>query len=194
MTSISTLNNGGYYQLSNPLAGTGTGQAPNATDALLQAMSAASNSSFDNSNSNNDAFLLDLSPEAQGLLNGGGAPSTSGLAGLLNGGNFALSAKQQEQITAILTKYKDAPYTQDTFNQIQNDLNAAGLGPQLLSMEDQAKSFDPALVLLDALNGTDSTLSLSSATDEQDKATAYMQSIISQWKSISSIATTTSAA
>src|SRR3954465_10751269 len=126
MTSIGTQLNSMYYQLSNLGAGTNdTKTLPNAADALLQMLSATNNGA---TGSGDDAFLLDLSPQAQQILSGinGGAFTGDPLSGFNN--NFFLSGKQQDQVTAILDKYKDAPYTQDTFNQIQNDLEAAGLG------------------------------------------------------------------
>jgi hypothetical protein len=192
MSTINTLPNA-YYQLNSTGSGlAGSQAAPNATDALLQAMSAMDSSGNSSSSNSSDAFLLDLSPQAQGLLNGIGGTSSAASAADIFGANtnFLLSTQQQQQISSILAKYKNAPYTQDTFNQIQNDLNSAGLGPSILSMKDQTQSFDPSLVLIDALNGTatDSSSLLGSSTStagEQTKSTNYMQSIIKQWQNIS---------
>ncbi|MDE3015699.1 MAG: hypothetical protein KGI29_02095 [Pseudomonadota bacterium] len=194
MSAISNLS-GGYYQLNNPGAGLANAQqAPNATDALLQAMS-SSDGGGNISSPNSDAFLLDLSPQAQQIIGGMGGAASTGAASAADifggGGNFILSAQQQQQVGAILAKYKDAPYTQDTFNKIQNDLNAAGLGPSLLSLKDQTQSFDPALVLIDALNGTATDSSSgalglgTNAAGEQTKTANYMQGIIQQWQNIS---------
>ncbi len=203
MTSINALPTSPYYQLSDPSAGpggatSGAGADP-ATDALLQALSASSSDPTADTSSS-DAYLLDLSPQAQQYLNGVSDPSAtsdllSGLGGtsatgdLLGNSSFTLTTAQQQQVSAILAKYKDAPYTQDTFNQIQNDLNSAGLGTSILSLEDQVKSFDPSQVLIDALNGTtpdSSSLGFGGgAANEQSKSSSYMQSIISQWQNIS---------
>lgn len=211
-TSIASLANNGYYQLSNPSGGTSTTNV-NPTSSLLQALNATDGSS--SGSADNSAFLLDLSPQAQQLLNGtnSSTDSTASLAGALSGtdgtslasllggggasstgslfggnSNFSLTADQKQAISNILAKYKDAPYTQATFNNIQNDLAAAGLSPSLLSMQDQAKSFDPAIVLLDALNGTTTDTGALFGTNpqgEQTKQTNYMQGIIQQWQSIS---------
>jgi len=183
MSSINNLANyGGYYQLSGQSNGQ-SGTNGSATDALLQALNSSSASGA--SSTNSDAYLLNLSPQAQQYLSGTNSalPGASG-----SNGSYVLSSEQQAAITDILTKYKGAPQTQDTFNKIQNDLNAAGLGASVLSLEDQAKSFNPAMVLINALNGgsTDGiNTGVTSSTDEQSKASAYMQQIISQWKNIS---------
>lgn len=180
MSSI-TSSAGGYYY---PLSGSGS-QASSATGSLSSALLNASStgvSSFDSS-----AYTLDLSPEAQKYLSGlnNGQGSTQ----------FTLSDKQQQAINDILAKYKDAPFTQDTFNQIQNDLNAANLGPQFLALTDKINSFNPSQVLIDALNGGASSnvtglgdLTSDNSSNQQTKIDNYMQGIISQWKSVSTTA------
>ena len=200
MSSVNNFASTGYYQLFNNSGSqsSGTTAQTNVTQSLLQALSGSSNST----STSNDAYLLSLSPQAQQYLSATSSNSSSNSGDALfnalqatqssgtnsTGQSFLLSSKQQASITAIITKYKDAPYTQDTFNSIQNDLNAAGLGTSTLSLLDQNKSFNPAVVLINALNGgsTDSSnTGVASASDEQAKSTAYMQNIISQWKNIS---------
>jgi hypothetical protein len=221
MTNINSL---GYYSLFNP---TGSGNTPtNATDALLQTLNAVDSSGSNSSNDFGNAFSLDLSPQAQQILNASGVKGVSqtSLAGILNGtGNtsplsallgggdnsglsglfggsavtsFAITKDQQDQITAIIAKYKDAPYTQDTFNQIQNDLSKAGLAPSIMALKDQTKAFNPAEVLISALNGTSMDTVNSQlgtdATGEQTKQNTYIASIIKQWQDISTTYAATS--
>lgn len=181
MSSITTGNNG-YYQLSNLSTGSGgnpqSAVATNSTSSLLQALSGGTAPS-----SNSNAYLLDLSPAAQQYLNGSGGSSPS----LSNSAtNFTLSAKDKQAITDILTKYKDAPQTQATFNSIQNDLNAAGLGAGQMSQKDKIGNFNATQLLIDALNGKDSTVPPGAdSSAEQTKSGNYMQQIIKQWQAIS---------
>ena len=181
MSTINNLGNSGYYQLSNPTGGqaggtSGSGQT-GSTQALIQALSGDTNSNNANSN---DAYLLSLSPQAKQYL-----------SNTANGTNqsFILSDKQKQTITDILTKYKDAPYNQDTFNKIQNDLNAAGLSTTTLSLLDKSKSFSATSVLISALNGGIASGAdaggVPSETEEQTKSSSYIQNIISQWKNLS---------
>ena len=174
MSTINNLGNSGYYQLSNPTGGqaggtSGSGQT-GSTQALIQALSGDTNSNNANSN---DAYLLQY------------------LSNTANGTNqsFILSDKQKQTITDILTKYKDAPYNQDTFNKIQNDLNAAGLSTTTLSLLDKSKSFSATSVLISALNGGIASGAdaggVPSDTEEQTKSSSYIQNIISQWKNLS---------
>ena len=187
MSSISALNNSGYYQLSDPSAGTGGNIAQsNSTSALLQSL--LSSSSSGTAASSSEAYLLDLSPQAQQYLNGIGAGSASGSAvSPLNSSSesFTLTTQQQQAITNILAKYKDAPYTQATFDDIQNDLQAAGLDPTTLSRQDQAQSFNATQLFIDDLNGNTSAADNLITPDESSKSSNYMQQIISQWKTIS---------
>jgi len=198
MSSINTLPSSGYYQLSNNSTNAGnnnsTGSANNssATNALLQALNGTSTNS---GASNNDAYLLDLSPQAQQYINSANASSASSAneSSFSASGNssFVLSKAQQQQITDIISKYKDAPYTQDTFNQIQNDLNAVGLGAEQMAQKDQTKNFNPTQLLIAYLNGDFSAADAISKPDETGKTNSYMQGIMSQWKNISTTANAT---
>lgn len=181
MTSISSSPySGQYYQL--PTSNTSSvATTPTPTIPAL-ASPTASNSL--------GAYLLDLSPDAQSYLsNYSSSDSSTGSSG--GTGSFVLSNAQQKQISDILAKYKDAPQTQDTFNKIQDDLKAAGLSPQQLAETDKVKSFNPTQILINALNGNYGTPGASTTTsdaDEQTKSNNYVQSIIKQWQSISSVA------
>lgn len=189
MTSISSPSM--YYQLSSlqnstssSTSGGGKGNAATSpTEMLLNALQEADGNSSQKDNT--DAFSLNLSPAAQMLMNNSdNQTSSSSTAGT----SFTLTKAQQADIQAILEKYKDAPATQDTFNAIQNDLEAAKLGPDQLSAQDQITSFNTLSSLLNYLNGDFNTVNSAATTlsNQQDKANNYMQSVMTLWQSISS--------
>jgi hypothetical protein len=187
MSSITNINNSGYYQMSDLSAGAGGGTTQTTlADPLLQALSSEETQG---TSSSSDAYLLDLSSAAQDLLNGtGSTDSTSSTSDALDPSSsqsFVLTTQQQQTITNILEKYKDAPYTQATFDEIQNDLQAAGLDPTTLSREDEAQSFNPTQLFIDDLNGDYSDADAMTNPDESTKSSNYMQQILSQWQEIS---------
>jgi len=177
---------GSYYQLANLLSnstGGGTSSSTsssstNPTQALMQALETAGSAS---SGSGSSAYLLDLSPQAQQLL-GSNSASASSASGTST--NFVLSQTQQTAIKNIIAQYKDAPLDQNTFNEIQSALQAAGLSPQTLGAEDQVQSFNSTNVLLQALSGNYTSVQTpgTDAANEQTKEANYMQSIVSIWK------------
>ena len=173
--SVSTLSNA-YYQLPTSTSGTGTNAA--STAALPSSVSVAQLllQAENPSQSGNGLDSISLSPQAQSYLDSYNSSSASS--------SFLLSGSQQQQITQILEKYKDAPQTQDTFNQIQNDLKAAGLSPDQLIGKDLSQSFNPEMDLLDGLNGI-SAAAAPSIASEQTKATNFINQIYSQWQAIS---------
>ena len=187
MTAISLSS---YY----PLSGTQTGKTggnrtgnhlnSDPTQSLISALAAVNGAS--SSNNDNSAYFLNLSPAAQLLLNHNNTSST----GSSNNGNFTLSSAQRTQINDILKKYKDAPFTQETFDQIQNDLQAAKLGPDQLIAQDEISSFNPTSSLINALNGNFAPLNTpaTTAASEHTKTTNYMQGIITAWQQISGTA------
>jgi hypothetical protein len=179
MGTIGSL--GGYYQLSNLLSsGSGSSASTSATslDSLVQSLLSSGSGASNNTN----AYLLDLSPEAQQIL-GTGATGTTSADG--SSTRFVLTQAQQTAIENILEKFKGDPLTQDTFDQIQSALAAAGLSPQQLGAQDQIASFNPTNVLLEALSGNYTSIETpgASASTEQTKETNYLQSIVSLWKS-----------
>lgn len=184
MSSISSTLSG-FFQLSGQSttsnsSSSGSGTVTSLAEALAQTDSASSG------NNSGSSFLLDLSPDAQKYLQN--LSSGSGSNASANG--FLLTSAQKQQISDILAKYKDAPYTQATYESIQNDLKAAGLSPQQLSLQDQIRQFNPVSVLVDALSGksSGSPMDLGSSPDENANANAYMQGIVDQWKSTSTTA------
>lgn len=175
---------GNNYQLSSLLAGktsTGSSGVVDATSSLLQALAGGGSSSPGSSN----AYDLTLSAQAQQLLAGYSASSASS-----ESGSFLLTQEQQDTIASIVQKYKDAPFTQETFESLQQDLQAAGLSAQTLAVKDQVNGFNPTSVLIQAMSGTSdaSTQSLTSADAEQSKMQKYLQAIVNQWQSVSSTA------
>jgi hypothetical protein len=194
MTTITpSLFTGQYYSLaSTSAAAADTPAAPQADsiDSLLNVLSPSPGG--ENSSLSGNSDLVDLSPEAQSYLAalGMGDPSGAG-QDTGSGGGFLLTPQQQQQIGDILAKYKDAPFTQDTYNQIQNDLKAAGLSPDQLALEDQMRTFNPTQILLDALDGVQTDPNAGnflSNNNEQGNADSYMQQIVSQWQSLSTTA------
>ena len=172
-----SLYSGSYYQLNQP---------PQATKASPLAASPLGNTNTNAVNANNDAYTLNLSQSAQDYLAGLG----NNYNPLDNSVGYSLTKNQQEKITGILNKYKDSPFTQDTFNKIQDDLKSAGLSTDTLSLEKKISSFDQTTVLLDALGGIDDGNEgyLPATTDptaQKNDANSFMQSIISQWQSVS---------
>ena len=178
MSTINAQNHSGYYQLSNSFAGnSGTNHTTSTTDLLLSALNGPN---VANTSTNNGAYVLSLSAQAQSYLSGASSYNPTGNSA------FSLSTKQQQAVTDILTRFKDAPYTQNTFNAIQDDLKSAGLGSDVLKLEDQAKNFNTTGILISYLSGNTpaSQTSVDSST-ENTKANNYIQSVIKQWQAIS---------
>jgi len=189
MTSINTANSSSYYTLPTASQQGSSAGSQNANTAAALTNSTSTDllaSLLDNSNASNDSsFLLDLSPSAQAALSSGSAATPTSTT-------FTISASQQKQINDILAKYKNAPVTQATYDEIQNALQAAGLDPATMQKIDQVNSFNPQQIFMDALNGTDPTTVTNpntSASAESTKATNYMNSIVSQWKAESTAGT-----
>lgn len=183
MTTINSNNtySGAHYSLTGNRANT-TSQPANVNN-LAEILN-----SYGNNNANG-SDVVDLSPQAQQVLanlkSGGGNDSTT------TDSNFVLTKQQQQQLKDIIAKYKDAPFTQETYNQLQDDLEAAGLAPTQLAAEDQIRSFNPTTVLLNAMYGTDNSADVStvpSAEEEQTKSDNYMKHIQEHWKNISTTA------
>jgi hypothetical protein len=143
----------GYYQLdssksANRINESKDASAPKTTKAAI-----------------NSAFLLSLSPEAQDYLNSVGLNET--VSSNNSASSFTLTRAQQESLDAIIAKYKGEPFTQETFDKLQNDLHSAGLSPDQLAQQAQVKDFNPTAELIAALNGKDDTTS-----DEDEKTSA----------------------
>jgi hypothetical protein len=174
MTSINNFGNSGYYQLTQ--SGGGAGGANQSGTAGAQVRAAANRNAIPTGD-NNAAYLLNLSPQAQQYLSGSRSAQQS----------FQLSRQQQQAVDAIIAQYKDAPFNQETFNRIQDDLNEAGLGVETLKMLDKAKHFNATSVLISALTGGKGGAEADgfvSDSESAGKADGYLQTIVSQWKNL----------
>lgn len=189
MSNINGLTSGHFYQLSDPSqsANNATTSASGASPApILAAPSSGKDTASGNGGSS--SYLLNLSKEAQDYI-----ASLSAAAGTTSSSTgsgdekFVLSAKQQATINSILANYKDAPYTQETYQAIQSDLADAGLSTDALAAKEKVRSINPTQMFLTMLNGGDSKSVLPAVSDEslKKKSDNYMDSIIDQWSKMS---------
>lgn len=165
-TSYNPLTQNGYYALP-PSNGTNT-----------QANAQAANQNAAGVLPDLSAYMLDLSPQAQNYLNSNISSADLSTA-------FAISQEQQKKIDEILSKYQDAPYTQETFDQIQSDLRAAGLSPDQLAGKARARDFNPTQALLDALGARkDAQPSQEDGAKYETQKKNYLQKIVGQFQKI----------
>ena len=186
MSAINThINQQGYYNLgASSGSGAGTQQAGKSSAALAASRALAQTAS--GGAGGNAAYLLDLSPEAQKYLSGLQQPPAVSQPAVSQDG-FALNSQQRLALAQLLDKFKDAPYSQDTFDAIQDELHSSGLGPTQLAAKYRATSFSTTAALVDALNGGNGTTPGStpvSDADIQSRSEQYMQFIVSEWKKL----------
>jgi len=137
MSAVSPYGSSQYYQTS----GQPQTSAPDSLTLLSAVNSGGETAQI--SAASGSAYLLDLSPEAQSYLNDNISPlDTAGYlsaTALASGQNqaFISGRIQQQQINNILQKYNSAPGTQADYEQIQTDLQAAGLSANQLSIQEQ---------------------------------------------------------
>ena len=93
-----------------------------------------------------EAYRLDLSPEALEYLDKAA------------GDRFALTKEQEETLARIVNRHKGAPFNQETFNLIQDELHEAGLSPEKLAQDD--------------------------AEEVSTKINNYLQQIVSLWQTL----------
>lgn len=142
------------------------------------------------------SYTLDLSPGALAYiqeLNAQAAENPSAQpfrANAITG--FALTPNQQRTLDDILAKYQDAPFTQETFNLIQDDMNAAGLTAEVFAAQDKARNHNPTLFFFEALSGganmalDNATGNASEPSDETDtKMMNFMKSVVASWATLS---------
>lgn len=176
-----------YYQLSGSSSQTssnssGSQSSTNALGSLLAALGNGTSSNSSNSATTANAYSLDLSDSAKAYL--AGLSTSPSSASSTN--TFLLSPKQRDALDAILAKYKDTPVTQENYDALQDDLDAAGLAPKQLAIRDQLRELNPTRIFLDALNGQDDGQQpqFGEMTDAQKtQGNNYMQAILSQWQS-----------
>ena len=131
------------------------------------------------------SYLLNLSETAKEYLaNRPEIKSTEKQA------SFVLSNTQQKTLNSIIEKYKDADFTQESFDALVQELTGVGLGPDELAAKDQVSQINPTMMFLNALNGTDGGLAFSATSNgtQKAKAEAYIESIYTQWENISTTA------
>lgn len=175
MTSINGLLSGNLF--SDTTKKTSTNQTTQ-TNGLLSATQTGTNSGELSS------YMLDLSEAAKAYLAQQSTQSQATTSG--DGEHFALTEAQQEQIRKIIEQYKNAPLTEETFAQIQDELTAIGLGADQLAAKEQVSAFNPLQSFLDALSGTSTTLSSEDiSASVSTKRENYLSDIIDYWASIS---------
>lgn len=189
MTTINPFYSGQSYSLSTQLdtasdkdkAAASVTKLPSLTSSLLA--SAEANTAADS------AYQINLSPAAKAYLakleeKNAATSSTS----TESTGGFTLNKQQAEQIKAIVTKYKDEPLTQETFDKIQADLRAAGLGPEQLAVKEQISSFNPAASLMAALEDNSAQPVIQKPADImaslEAKGKTYMEQVEKLWRAL----------
>lgn len=195
MSTINNLTSNGYYSLKNQSSNDLLSQTGDATPlALANALGTAKTSPATTDHS----YSLDLSPEAlayiQQLNNAGTAAAPASSKTSLD--QFVLNRDQQKMLESIIAKYKDEPFTQATFDQIQDDLKASGLSPETLAAQDKIRSYNPTQFFLDSLNGTatasgntgfdalfgsDQHSQTASGTDATTKSNNFMTRVADMW-------------
>jgi hypothetical protein len=186
MSSVNELYSGNYYQLPSK-----TGQEAAASGSSVTSLAnllGSANSSKAGSNNSSASYLLDLSSEAKSYLNGLSSLSANKTNTSSSKESFLLGSKQQATINSILAKYKDAPFTQETYEQIQADLEDANLSADQMAAKEQVRTINTTSMLLGLLNGNPAPSPTASKELLQTKADNYMKSIHDQWEKISSTA------
>ncbi len=188
MTTISSTSI--LQQLMQKDSSTSNGSTSTAQPTLTDYLAQAQGTDIGNaSSSSGNSYLLDLSAEAQAYLtsgNGSGGGS-QGSSTSSTGASIVLSPVEQDKLTAILQKYKNAPYTEATFQNIQKDMSAAGIGADSLAAKAEMRNLNPTAMLLNALNGGDGSVgTVGNSTDIASMETSFMGKVNSQWQAISS--------
>lgn len=130
-----------------------------------------------------DAVTLNLSDEAKELLK-----QASPLFTDFSGERFILNNSQRQTIESIIQSYKDAPFSDETYEAMMSDLEQAGLSPELLTIKEQVASINPVNIFLSAMNGEELNFDqLGELSPEiiEAKENNYMLDIVARWHSIS---------
>lgn len=179
MTSINGLFQKNIFSAADPK----TNQA-NTAASLEKALSSATGSTGDTAQQLS-SYMLDLSEQAKAyLLEQENKAKENALGKAAD--SFSLSTVEQKQLRDIIAQYKNAPLTQETFELIQQELTAKGIGAEQLAAKEQVNSFNATQLFLDALNGTQTALSTEQISSSvQTKKENYLTDIIEYWASIS---------
>lgn len=184
MSTITNTPQNAYTSLANSST---SGNSGSSATTLAEALSSLTSPAKTASSPATNSYLLDLSEAAQTYLNKYGT-HTNSTAKASGNENFLLTDAQAKQLQSIVEKYADAPYTQETFDQLQDDLEDAGLSPDILAAKDQARNVNPTQFLLDALAGKTSISDLTNGSQQEvlkAKKENYMEKVQSMWESIS---------
>ncbi len=189
MSTISNNSLSKYYSLNDAKTATTTSQQsgnPNLTSALAAANGGKTDSS---KLAVGSSYLLDLSDNARNYLQSLSDTSAGKGSSTSAGDGIVLGNKEQAKLTEILIKYKDAPYNDTTFKNIQDDLDAAGIGADALAAKAQARQLNPTLIFLSALGGGDGAAGTIGNSDSRNAdATGYLKKVATQWERISTTA------
>lgn len=183
MTTINTAASNLYSSLKDS---SNSAASQSNTSALLDAMTGSKSVVQATKTAAESSYTLDLSPEAQQFLSQNGSGSVKALDG-----NFILTKKQEAQIAEVIAKYKDEPFTKETYDQMEEELDALGLSPQALAIKDKARGINTTSMLLAALNGTGGDLNqtlLSGGVSEEQSQTKkdnYVKTILGKWSDVS---------
>ena len=159
------------------------------TPSILDAFAAVSGSNSDPTATGNtgNSYLLDLSPSAQAYLQNYSGSASNSSSSSSTGAGVVLTPQQQNKLNTILLKYKDAPYTDATFQKIQSDMAAAGIGADALAAQSHMRQLNTTAMLLNALGGGDGSVgTIGSSTDIATQTTEFMKKIAQSWTQISS--------
>lgn len=180
MTSISGLFQGNIFSS----ADTKTHQSDTASQ-LEKALASASKGTGGDTPQQLSSYMLDLSEQAKAyLLEQENKAKESALGTATD--SFTLNSVEQKQLRDIIAQYKNAPLTQETFDLIQEELTAKGIGAEQLAAKEQVNSFNATQLFLDALNGTQTALSSEQiGASAQTKKENYLTDIIEYWAGIS---------
>jgi hypothetical protein len=134
------------------------------------------------------ADILSLSPQAQSYIDFTNLVSNTPADPALGGAALNLSDDQKAKFDATIDKYKDAPFTHETYVKILNDLAAQGLSAEQIALQSAPPSFDLSAILLDTLSGENSSssnvLNLFTGT-QQAQTVDFNQQVVAQWESVS---------
>lgn len=137
-----------------------------------------------------NASLFAVAPEVEEFIDQ--IPGGSGITGegpVIGGVGFLLTEEQQTRIALILENYREEAINEETYQRILADLQAQGLAPEQLALQNEINFFDPTASLLEGFSGQDTTSDLFNNavfnTTTQAQVDLYTQQIVSMWLGIS---------
>lgn len=182
MSSVNTLFSGNFYQLNSQEKSSTSGTG----NALEQLVSSVKQATTSDQSEKAATDLLDLTAEAQAYLERTQATADKSEE-LDKVTPFILSRKDQATLNSIINKYKDAPFTQESFQQMQQELKSANVSSEQLAAKEKMRTLSPARMFIDIMAGKEITPVVSLADDKsfQAKGERYMRDVITRWSEIS---------